>query len=103
MKVTGETMIFKNQNGSYSTTVSNKKEDGTYENMYITVNFRKGVEVENKTKINITDSFISFYKDRNGLSKLKIVVMSFETAEQNSEFTPTNEFAPIQDDEPLPF
>lgn len=87
MKVTGETMIFKNQNGSYSTTISNKKEDGTYENMYLAVNFRKGTEIENKTKINILDSFMSFYKDKNGLPRLKIVVMEFEREGQ----APNNE------------
>lgn len=77
MKVTGETMIFKNDRG-YSTTISNKKEDGTYENMFITVNFRKGIELENKTKINILDSFLTFYKTREGLSKIKLVIMDFE-------------------------
>lgn len=87
MKVTGETMIFKNQNGSYSTTISNKKEDGTYENMYLAVNFRKGTEIKNKTKINILDSFMSFYKDKNGLPRLKIVVMEFERVGQ----APNNE------------
>ena len=64
------------------TTISNKKEDGTYKNMYLAVNFRKGTEIENKTKINILDSFMSFYKDKNGLSRLKIVVMEFERVGQ---------------------
>ena len=80
MKVTGETMIFKNDIG-YSTSISNKKEDGTYENMSISVNFRKGVELENKTKINITDGFLSFYKTKNDEKRLKLVVMDFETNE----------------------
>lgn len=40
MKVVGETMIFKNDIG-YSTSISRKKEDGTYENMFIPVNFKK--------------------------------------------------------------
>lgn len=80
MKITGETMIFKNDIG-YSTSISNKKEDGTYENMSISVNFRKGVELENKTKINITDGFLSFYKTKNDEKKLKLVVMDFETNE----------------------
>lgn len=78
MKITGETMIFKNDKG-YSTSVSNKKEDGSYENMFIAVNFKKGVGVENKTKINITNGFLSFYKTKDGLAKPKIVVMEFET------------------------
>lgn len=80
MKITGKTIIFKNDIG-YSTSISNKKEDGTYENMSISVNFRKGVELENKTKINITDGFLSFYKTNNDEKRLKLVVMDFETNE----------------------
>jgi hypothetical protein len=88
MKITGETMIFKNDIG-YSTSISNKKEDGTYENMSISVNFRKGVEIPNKTKINITDGFLSFYKTKNDEKRLKLVVMDFETNE--IPFTETDE------------
>lgn len=83
MKVIEETMIFKNDIG-YSTSISRKKEDGSYENMFIPVNFKKGVEVENKTKINITNGFLSFYKTKEGLAKIKLVVMEF-TTEDNPE------------------
>lgn len=100
MQITGETMIFKNDKGNYSTSVSNKKEDGNYENMYISVNFKKGVEVENKTKINITNSFLSFYRTKDGLAKPKIVVMEFETA--NNTTTQATDFELDSQDE-LPF
>ena len=99
IKITGETMIFSNDKG-YSTTVSNKKEDGSYDNMFISVNFRKGITVENKTKINITDGFLSFYKTKDGLAKPKIVIMEFETKEitkvKNDDFE-------ITDSSELPF
>jgi len=99
MKVTEETMIFKNDIG-YSTSISRKKEDGTYENMFIPVNFKKGVEVENKTKINITNGFLSFYKTKEGLAKIKLVVMDFTTEDKQEEmFIPKD--AEITDD--LPF
>ena len=97
MKITGETMIFKNDIG-YSTSVSNKKEDGTYENMSISVNFRKGVELENKTKINITDGFLSFYKTKNDEKRLKLVVMDFETNE-----IPFTDVIKTDEDLDLPF
>lgn len=74
-------VIFKNEKGQYSTSISNKKEDGSYENMYITVNMPRGVEVENKTRIEITKGFLSFYKTKEGLPKLKIVVQKFKTQE----------------------
>lgn len=49
MQVTGKTMIFKNDKG-YSTTIGNKNQDGEWERMYITVNFKGRAEVENKNK-----------------------------------------------------
>jgi hypothetical protein len=78
MNISGKTRIFKNEKGLY-TTISNKKDDGTYENMYISVNFKKGIELENNTEINITKAFLSFYKTKDGLPKLKIVVMEYTT------------------------
>lgn len=84
MKISGETMIFSNDKG-FSTTISNKKEDGTYENMFIPVNFRKDISVPNKTKINVLDGFLSFYKTKDGLPKIKAVIMNFEQVGQDVE------------------
>lgn len=95
VKVTGEIMIFSNDKG-FSTSISNKKEDGSYDNMFIAVNFRKGVSVENKSKINVTNGFLSFYKTKDGLAKPKIVIMEFEG--QNS--TSNNE---VTEEDDLPF
>lgn len=91
MKITGEVIIFKNEQGNYSTSISNKKEDGTYENMYIAVNFRKGIEVENKTKINIKDGFLSFYMTKEGFPKIKIVVMSFDIKQEDVGYISVDE------------
>lgn len=96
VKVNGEIMIFSNDKG-YSTSISNKKEDGSYENMFIAVNFRKGVSVENKTKINVTNGFLSFYKTKENVAKPKIVIMEFETENNSSK----NEV--IAEDDDLPF
>lgn len=66
---TGETMIFRNDKGFYSTTISNtkKNQDGTtsYDNAYINVNFKKGVDIPNKTKINVTNGWLTFDKYDN--------------------------------------
>jgi len=96
MRITGETIIFKNEKGMYNTTISNKREDGTYENMRISVNFKKGIEVENKTKINIKDGFLSFWKNKDGLPQVKLVIMDFE--EVNTEG-----FQVSNDESDLPF
>lgn len=97
MKVTGKTRIFKNEyNGNtyYTTSISNKKEDGSYENMYISTQFKKGKEVEGV--IEITDSFLTFYKDKNGLPKVKLVILDYAT---NQEF----DFTTVNTEEELPF
>lgn len=79
MRINGENvMIFKNENGRYTTSISNKKEDGSYENAYLQVQFRKGVELESKTKINIKDGFLTFFRTQEGNIVYKIVVLDFE-------------------------
>ena len=78
MKITGNVTVFKNDKGFYSIGVSNKNMDGTYENAYITAQFKKGVELENKAKIDIKNAFLSFYKNQEGKPIYKIVVTEFE-------------------------
>lgn len=58
-----EETIFRNEfNGEtrYSIGLSKKKEDGSYENGYMKVMLRKGVSIPNKSKIKITDAWLSF-------------------------------------------
>lgn len=76
MNITGKIIIFKSEYG-YSTAISKKNQDGEYENMYLSVQLPRGVELENKTIINITKAFLSFYKNKDGLAKPKIVVMEY--------------------------
>lgn len=60
-----EEMIFKNEKDnkvSYSIGISKKKEDGTYENGYIPVRFRKDIELDNQTKIKIKSAWLDFFK-----------------------------------------
>lgn len=71
-------MIFKNEKGGYSTGISNKLLDGTYQNAYIQVQFKKGIELENKTRINIKDGFLSFFKTQEGNVVYKIIILDFE-------------------------
>ena len=85
LQLVGTTRIFaKELNGKtvYSTSISSKNIDGTYGKMYIAVQFPKGTTIENKTDITIIESFMSFYKNKDGLAMPKIVVMKFEKEEQ---------------------
>lgn len=116
MRINGETMIFKNEYG-YSTTISNKKQDGTYENMSIPVQFKKDdVEAQNiptKTKINITNGFLTFYIGKVGneeIKKVKAVILDYEIIKKNEEvdnyqdpFVNIDNKESIPSDDDLPF
>lgn len=96
MKVTGKTKVFKNEYDgrvNYSTSISNKKEDGTYEKMYLSVQFKKGQETEGN--IEIKDGFLSFYKTKDGLPKVKVVILDYTKEEED--------YITLPSDEPLPF
>lgn len=97
LNINGKTIIYKNTYG-YSTAISNKKQDGTYERMYVSLQLPKGVEVENKTYIEITKGFLSYFKDKNGLPKIKIVAMEIKQDEPKQEVQ-----ADFYDQDSLPF
>lgn len=93
MKLTENLYIYKGQFG-YSTLLKNNEDK-----MYVQVSFKRGEEpTEEKLQINIKDGFLSFYKDKNGLAKPKIMILEYEKlgAEETTEYTD-----PFGDD--LPF
>lgn len=88
LQIVGTTRIFaKEVNGKtlYSTSISSKKQDGTYDRMYIAVQLPKNTVLQNNTDITILEGFMSFYKSQEGLAKIKIVVMKFEKEEAAEE------------------
>lgn len=96
LQLVGTTRIFaKEIDGKtfYSTSISNRNLDGTYEKMYITVQFPKDTVIDNQTDVTILESFMSFYKNKDGIAKPKIVVMKFEQ-ESKDEFV-SNEQLPF--------
>ena len=105
-------LLFKNKNNTgYYTTTSNKLEDGTYDKNFITVGFRKGVELDNFTKINIKNGFLTHYsyqnEDGETIKKFKIMVMDFDVIEtysnNNTENTTSDEMSDIYPYDDLPF
>lgn len=79
-----EEMIFRrdyNGKPSYSLGLSKKKQDGSYEKGYINVNFKKGVELQNQTKIKIKSAWLDFYKKEKATIPT-IFINDFEIVEQ---------------------
>ena len=85
-----EETIYRNEfNGEvrYSIALSKKKEDGEYENGYMKVIFRKGVSIENKSKIRITDAWLSF-NNFNNKTYPYIFINNFDLVDK-----PANQFS----------
>ena len=72
-----EIMIFTNEYG-YSTAISKKNQSDEWIRTYIPVNFRKGVTVNNQTKIKIIDSWLSFYETKTEKKVPYIFVNEFD-------------------------
>lgn len=49
----------------YSIGLSKKNKDGGYDNGYISARFKKDVELENKTRIKVKESWLSFNVNEN--------------------------------------
>lgn len=77
-------MIFRNEKEErvfYSTTISHKNQDNEYENAFIPVEFRKGVDLENKQLINIKTAWLDFYTTYDGRNVPTIFISEFEKVE----------------------
>lgn len=88
MQVTGKTMIFKKEYEGkifYSTSIRNKNINGEYTNMYLNIQLPKGIEPEDKSIIEITKGFISFYENKDGNKIPKIVAMEIKQDEPKQE------------------
>ena len=80
-------MIFKNEKDgkiSYQIGLSRKKEDGTYENGYMLVRFRKDIELDNQTKIKIKSAWLDFLKIEKRTIPY-IFINDFEKVESKEE------------------
>ena len=104
MNISGTMRIYKSEfNGreTYSTTICKKDQFGNYENFYISVQFPQGTMIENNSKINVTKGFLSFFKTKQGLPKIKAVVQEFEEVEQ--EQAPAQNYQENYYNDDLPF
>ena len=68
----------------YSLGLSKKKQDGTWENGFISCRFKKDINLENKTKILIKGGWLDFYvKDK--ITNPFIFINDFEIQEDKQE------------------
>ena len=82
-----EEMIFRkdfNDKPIYSMGLSKKDKNGNYVNGYIGVNFKKGTDIKDKTKIKIKDAWLSFYK-KDKATIPTIFINDYELVSESSE------------------
>lgn len=74
-----EALIFHNQYG-YSLTVGHKKKNSEeYDNAFIDVYFKKGVSLDDRTKIHVKDSWLSFMRnEKTNKTYFYIFINDFE-------------------------
>lgn len=88
-------MVFKNEyNGKvfYNMGLSRKDLDGNWENGSIGVQFKKGVSLNNQTKIIIKNAWLTFYK-KDKITVPYIFINEFEVEnEVQEEFNPFADF-----------
>lgn len=103
LNFTGKSRIFRNEKGFYSTTISRKDKDSqTYKKMYISVNFKKGVEITNETDIIITNGFLSFneWTDKDGKIQRNPVLVVLEYELENGTNN-NQDLSDFTDDKPF--
>lgn len=85
-----EVMIFRreyNDKTFYSVGISKKLQDGTYENGSIGCQFKKGVEIQDKSKIMIKQAWLSFYKDKDKKCVPYIFINEYKITAETNERT----------------
>ena len=68
----------------YSIGMSKKRQDGSYENGYMNVHFKKDVELQNKTKILIKQAWLDFYT-KNKQTVPYVFINEFETVSEQED------------------
>lgn len=101
----------------YKVRLSKKKQDGSFENGYIDIQFKKGVDINNKDQIYLKDAFLTFYKSKEDKTIPYIMVLEYDLVKdviekekkdiqvEKKETDPFEEFAKeVEEDElDLPF
>ena len=104
-----EVMVFRydgQYGANYSIGLSKKDKEGNYENGYMPCKFKKGVDIPNKTKIKITNAWLTFnQKDKKTYPYILIsdYELTDEAKEEHKQVVDSVKFDDIEVDDILPF
>ena len=107
MNITGKCTVFNKEVARADGTVWNqytisipKKVNDEWKSVYIPANFKKGVVVADKTKINVTNGWTDLYINKDNKAVLTVFISEFEELESK----PTSAgFMAVEGDSDLPF
>ena len=88
------TMVFANEYEGkryYSIGIGKKDVNGEWQNAYMNCQFKKDVEIHNKTKIIIKDAWLTFYKGQDKKTNWYIFINEFEIVDGVAEDDTTEE------------
>ena len=85
IKENEEVIIFKNDKGYYSIGLSRKDRNGEYFYGYFPCQFKKDVNVANKTRIKLKNAFISFYLKDNE-TKSYLMILDYSIVEKDKDY-----------------
>lgn len=95
-----EKIIFRhdvNGKAMYSIGLSHKKQDGTYENGYMTCRFPKETDIKDKTKIKIEQGWLDFYI-KEKITHPYIFINKYDIIEQELPKNAKSEYDNIKSD-----
>lgn len=104
-QITGQTKVFRKDyedRALYSTSIGKKKQDGTWDNAYINLQFKKGTDIADGTMIDIQNGWLTFYMNKDKKPVWQIFVSEFES-EIPDGFEEVEDFAQLEDDSDIPF
>lgn len=106
MNITGKCTVFNKEVARADGTVWNqytisipKKVNDEWKSVYIPANFKKGVVVADKTKINVTNGWTDLYINKDNKAVLTVFISEFEQVEK----TTSDGFMTLEADSSLPF
>lgn len=103
-KFEGKAKIFRKDfdgRPSYSTSISQKNMNDAWDSAFIRVQFNKGVEVEDRTEIEVNNGWLKFYKTRDGKDVFYVHINDFVVLNEPNAYADTDNFAQAELDIPF--
>lgn len=101
---TGQTRIYRREYSDrvfYNAAIAKKNADGEWENTSIGIQFPRGVDLPDKTKIHIRKAWLSFYISKDKKPVFYIICTEFDVIDAPEAPGIPEGFTALDDDEPF--